>query len=103
MWDAMEKVFASDPASPFALAMALALRERSPPPAQKARVGQAMARHPSCQVRGAALVLDNSAPAAQAALRSSCWFLQATALGILAKLGAGIDPGAPLPSFLRVP
>lgn len=103
MWDAMEKALTSDPASPFALAMALALRERSPPPAQKARVGQAMARHPSCQVRGAALVLDNSAPAAQAALRSSCWFLQATALGILAKLGAGIDPGAPLPSLLRVP
>ncbi|HEX5769196.1 MAG TPA: hypothetical protein VFX94_13260, partial [Burkholderiales bacterium] len=103
MWDAMERTLVSDLESPFAIAMALALRERPAPPVQNARITQALARHRSCQVRGAALVLDSSAPAAQAALRSSCWFLQATALGILAKLGAGIDPGTPLPSFLRVP
>ena len=103
MWAAMERALVSDPASPFAIAMALALRERPPPPAQNARISQALARHPSCQVRGAALVLENSAPAAQAALRSSCWFLQATALGILAKLGAGMDPATRLPSFLRAP
>jgi hypothetical protein len=54
-------------------------------------------------VQGAALVLADSAPAAQAALRSSCWFLQAAALGILARLGAGTDPGTRLPSFLRAP
>jgi hypothetical protein len=62
---------------------------------------RALESHPSCAVRAAAVVLENSAPAAQAALRSSCWMLQATALGVLAKLGADADPGAPLPSFLR--
>ena len=103
MWDAMERTLVSDLESPFAIAMALALRERPAPPAQNARITQALARHRSCQVRGAALVLENSAPAAQAALRSSCWFLQATALSILAKLGAGMDAEARLPSLLRAP
>jgi hypothetical protein len=101
MWSSMESALHSDPANPFALPMALALRERPAPAAQLARLVQAMAHHPSCGVRAAALLLDNSAPAAQAALRSSCWFLQATALGILGKLGAGIDPGTALPSILR--
>ena len=104
MWSAMERVLSADPATPFALPMALALRERPPPPAQLHAITQAMGRsHPSCAVRAAAVVLENSAPAAQAALRSPCWLLQATALGILDKLGAGIDPDARLPSFLRRP
>jgi hypothetical protein len=52
-------------------------------------------------VRGAALALDGSALVAQAALRSSCWLLQASALRTLQKLGVSPDAGAMLPSFLR--
>ena len=101
VWNAMEAVLGAEPASPFALPMALALRERPAPPAQLGRLTRAMARHPSCAVHAAGVVLENSQAAAQAALRSSCWLLQATAIGVLGKLGAAVDPEARLPSFLR--
>ena len=101
MWTAMETVLHADRASPFALPIALALRERPAPPEQLDRITHALALHPSCAVRAAAVVLSNSAAAAQSALESSCWLLQATALRILGTLGAKPRPDADLPSFLR--
>jgi hypothetical protein len=100
-WTAMERALAADPASPFAFAIAGALRERPAPQPQLQRILSALQGHPSCAVRSAALRLQGSAPAAQAALRSSCWRLQATALELLGKLGADVEAGAQLPSFLR--
>jgi hypothetical protein len=101
MWAAMERVMRADPASPFAMPIALALRERPAPAAQLDTVTRALARHPSCAVRAAAVVLENSAAAAQTALRSSCWLLQASALRVLQKLGEAPPRSAPLPSFLH--
>ncbi len=101
MWEAMERVLQADPASRFALAIALALRERPAPAAQLHAIIQALARHPSCAVRAAAVVLENSAAAARTALRSSCWLLQATALRVLGKLGDAAPPEAALPTFMR--
>jgi hypothetical protein len=101
MWTAMETVLHADRASPFALPIALALRERPAPPEQLDRITRALALHPSCAVRAAAIVLSKSAAAAQSALESSCWLLQATALRILGELGAKPRPDARLPSFLR--
>ena len=103
MWSAMEQLLDADAQSPFAMAIALALRERPAPRAQLRRIVQAMRRHHSCMVRSAALLLENSARAARASLSSSCWLLQATALAVLDKLGAPIPADAPLPSFMRRP
>jgi hypothetical protein len=101
MWTAMERVLAVDPASPFAFAIASALRERPAPAPQLQRIVGALQGHRSCAVRAAALRLQDSAPAVQSALHSSCWRLQATALELLGKLGLDVDRSAPLPSFLR--
>ena len=101
IWEAMERVLRADQASPFALPIAIALRDRPPPPEQLDRIARALAGHPSCAVRAGAVVLSNSAAVAQSAMHSSCWFLQATALRILAKLGVTPPADADLPSFLR--
>ena len=101
MWTAMETVLHADRESPFALPIARALRERPAPPEQLDRITHVLALHPSCAVRAAAVVLGNSAAAAQSALESSCWLLQATALRKLGELGAKPRPDADLPSFLR--
>jgi hypothetical protein len=60
-----------------------------------------MQKHASCAVRAAALALENSAVAAHAALRSTCWLLQARALELLGKLGVPVEADELLPSFLR--
>ena len=109
MWDAMERVLAAEPATPFAGAIIVALRERSAPPQQMERVLAALDAHPYCGVRAAALRLRGSAgsardtaiTAAQAALRSPCWRLQATALAVLRQLGAAPADRTRLPTFLR--
>jgi len=109
MWDAMERVLAAEPATPFAGAIAVALRERPAPQQQMELILAALDAHPSCGVRSAALRLrggagaarDTALTAAQAALRSPCWRLQASALAVLRPLGVVPDPGALLPSFLR--
>jgi hypothetical protein len=70
-------------------------------------------RHPSCAVRSEALALRHALAvdaasrtaakvAAQAALRSSCWRLQAEALAVLEGLGVAPQAGISLPSFLGV-
>jgi hypothetical protein len=101
MWNAFEAVLREHRHTPYAGAIAGALHARRAPPAQMRRLLERFAAHPSCAVRTAGLALDGSADAAQAALRSSCWRLQARALRILEKEGvAPQEPGA-LPPFLR--
>ena len=62
---------------------------------------QKMESHPSCSVRAAALRAAGSVEAAQAALHSSCFRMQAAARAVLARAGVAPDPAAPLPPFLR--
>jgi hypothetical protein len=101
MWDAFEWALRETPASPFAGAIAGALRARPAPEAQMRRLAGRLAEHPSCAVRSAALALDGSVEAAQTALRSTCWRLQSAALSILEQKGvAPREPGA-VPAFQR--
>jgi len=107
MWTEMERLLAGDPATPFAGAIAGALRERAAGAPRMQRILQIFDRHPRCSVRAAALSLrsaaagDALASLARGALRSPCWRLQAAALAVLERLGAAPDADAPLPSFLR--
>jgi hypothetical protein len=101
MWNAFERVLAAQPGSPYARPIAGALGERPAPQPQMQRLVARLAAHSSCSVRTQALALERSAGAAQAALRSSCWQLQARALRILGELGvvpASLDA---VPEFLR--
>jgi hypothetical protein len=101
MWDAFEGMLRESPDTRYAGPFAGALRARPAPAVQMRRLLDRLAVHPSCAVRTAALALDGSAGAAQAALRSSCWQLQARALRILEQEGvAPREPGA-VPPFLR--
>jgi hypothetical protein len=97
MWDGMERMLES----PYAGAIAGALRARPAPAPQMQRMVERLAASPLCSVQVSALVLANTAGAAQRALRSGCWRLQARALQLLDGLGvAPEDPGA-VPGFLR--
>jgi hypothetical protein len=109
----IENVVRSDAATPFAAALLGALRERPAPPPQMVRILDGFDRHPSCAVRSEALALRHALAvdaasrtaakvAAQAALRSSCWRLQAEALAVLEGLGVAPQAGISLPSFLGV-
>jgi len=109
MWAAIERALAEQPATPFAGAFAFALRPRPAPAPQMQRILRALEAHPACGVRAAALTLRSAAAdddatrerAAQAALRSPCWRLQAAAVNVLRRTGTAPDGAAPLPSFLR--
>jgi hypothetical protein len=100
MWDALEKVLREDPQTRYAGAIAAALRARPAPAAQMRGLVGRLAAHPSCAVRTAALELDGSVPAAQAALRSSCWQLQARALKVLKERGVAPEDASAVPGFL---
>lgn len=101
MWDAFSAVLRADPASPYAGIIAFAARHRRPPEAQARRLLALLAAHPSCGVRTAGLRLDGSVAAAQAALRSACWQLQAQALRILEARGIAPERLERVPPFLR--
>jgi hypothetical protein len=101
MWDGMERVLAARPATPFAGPIAGALRTRPAPAPQMQRLIGRLAAHPSCGVRVAALSLQRSAAAAQAAMRSDCWRLQARALTLLDELGVAPQNLDAAPGFLR--
>ncbi|HEX5093557.1 MAG TPA: hypothetical protein VFV84_12805, partial [Burkholderiales bacterium] len=101
MWDAFEQALDADPASPYAGLIAFALRERPPPEPQRQRLLARIAAHPSCSVRSAGLRLDGSVAAAQAALESSCWQLQAQALRLLEARDAAPADLSRVPAFLR--
>jgi len=101
MWDGFERVLAARPATPFAGPIAGALRARPAPAAQMERMLGLLSAHPHCSVRVAALSLGRSVPAAQAALRSDCWRLQARALQLLNDLGVAPENLEAVPGFLR--
>jgi len=103
MWDAFEGVLHDEPQSPYAGLIAGALRARPAPAVQMRRLIDRLAAHPSCAVRTAALALDGSSGAAQLALQSSCWRLQARALRILEESGVAPQTLGTVPSFLRDP
>ncbi len=117
MWNELEGVLQGEPATPFAGAFAFALRDRPAPAPQMQRIVRVLEAHPACSARAAALTLRNAvsdgsadgdasragiAAAAQAALRSPCWRLQAQGVVVLRRLGMAPVSAAPLPSFLRV-
>ena len=97
MWEGFERLANS----PYAGLIAGALRVRPAPAGQMRRLVGQLAAHASCGVRTAALSLDGSAAAAQAALRSSCWRLQARALLILRERGVTPASLDGVPDFLR--
>ena len=112
MWTALEGTLVAEPATPFAGPIAGALRVRPAPAPQMQRILKVLDEHPRCGVRTAALRLrhteaaddaarESTARAAQMALRSSCWQLQAAALDVLKRLGIAPSRDAVLPSFLR--
>jgi hypothetical protein len=101
MWNAFERVLQEDSASRYAGIIAFVLRARPPPEAQRLRLLARLAAHPSCGVRAAGLRLDGRAASAQAALRSSCWQLQARALRILQTRGVAPESLRRVPPFLR--
>ena len=112
MWTDIERTLAADPATPFAGALAYALRGRPAPPPAMERVLDALDRHPACGVRAFSLSLRERAArddatrgeamaAAQSALRAPCWRLKAAGLVVLERLGAVPGDTAILPRFLR--
>ena len=97
MWDGFERLAVTR----YAGLVAAAMRARPAPPEQMRRLIAQLSSHPSCGVRTAALSLDGSAVAAQAALSSPCWRLQARALRILRELGEAPQSLDGVPDFLR--
>jgi hypothetical protein len=103
LWNAFEQLLQADAASRYAGTIAFALRERPAPVPQMRRILARLSAHPSCGVRAAALRLDGTAAAAQAALRSTCWQLQARALLVLKDLGVAPESVRGVPPFLLAP
>jgi hypothetical protein len=101
MWREMEAFLAGDPSTPFAVDIALAQRARAAPAEQAGRIAGILDRHPRCGVRALALQVFPRREAAEAALRASCWQLQAAARGELRRLGVPLPRDAALPSFFR--
>jgi hypothetical protein len=93
------KLLAAQPPPQIAIAIARGLYERPAADTQMLVMQRALARHPSCAVRAAAVTLWPDERAARAALRSTCWRLQAAAVEALRKLGVESETTA-LPSFL---
>ena len=90
------RLLAAYPPPQIAIAMAQALYERPAADTQMLLVQRALARHPSCGVRAAAVRFWPEEREARAALRSTCWRLQAAGLQALSKLGLEAEAkGAP--------
>jgi hypothetical protein len=93
------RLLATHPPPQIAIALARALHERPAADTQMLVMQRALARHPSCGVRATALAFWPDERAARAALRSTCWRIQAAALEALRKLGVEVDTTG-LPPFL---
>jgi hypothetical protein len=112
MWQDIEQVLATQPETPFAGALAYALRGRPAPTAVMEKVLAVLDNHPRCNVRALSLSLRErianddasrarAAAAAQAALGAQCWRMAAEGLVVLERLGIAPERTAGLPSFLR--
>jgi hypothetical protein len=76
----MEELLERDQATPLAPWIALALQTRS---MKNEEILRRLDLHPSCGVRAAALEARDSVAAAEAALESPCWRLQAAARAVI--------------------
>ena len=112
MWNALEQALLAEPTTPFAVPLVDVLRGRVPPAAQALRLLRVLDAHPWCSVRAGALrlrhavTLGEASPeatiqAAQAAMESPCWRLQAAGRAALRQLGVAPVYGAHVASFLR--
>jgi len=106
LWNEIESALADDPAAPFAGAFLISLRARPAPAQQMERILRILDANPRCGVRAGALSLPGAAASADAsrahaALRSSCWRLQAQALSVLKRLGISPEGATALPTFLH--
>ena len=103
MWRELHEHLRENPDSRLAVDIAIALRQRPPPEAQAREIAALLETHPRCVVRVIALLARPEQAAAEAALRSGCWRLQAAGRGALARLGVPLPADAGLPTFLRGP
>jgi hypothetical protein len=87
--------------SPLAGWVAIALAQRPPPRALAEEIAALLDRRESCNVRALALRAWPTLAAAQSAVRSSCYRLQAAGAAAFARLGRPLPPDAVLPSFLK--
>lgn len=87
--------------SPLAGWVAIALAQRPPLAPQAEEIAALLDRRESCNVRALALRAWPTLPAAQSAVRSSCYRLQAAGVAAFARLGRPLPPQAVLPSFLK--
>ena len=109
MWTTLESVLSTEAATPFAGAIAAALRARAPPATRVDRILRMLDKHPRCSVRAATVLLRHATDAARAttiaaartALDASCWQLQAAGLRVLKDLEPPPEAGSRLASFLR--
>jgi len=99
IWQDIETILAEEPATPLGPWIARSLRKA--PGRHAENILRLLEAHPSCAVRAAALAARPTEPAAQDALRSSCWRLQAAAREALARMGVAPPAGVSLPTFLR--
>jgi len=70
-------------------------------PEQAEEIAALLAARGGCSARALALRAWPTLPAAEAALRSSCFRLQSAGVAAFARLGAALPANASLPSFLR--
>jgi hypothetical protein len=96
-WMELTTLLQSEPATPLAGWIAVALARR--PPAEPAPIAALLAQRESCNVRALALRAYPTPAAAEAGLRSPCYRLQAAARAALAGLGRPVPRELPL--FLR--
>jgi hypothetical protein len=87
--------------SPLAGWVAIALAQRPPSAAQAEEIAALLDRRESCNVRALALRAWPTLPAAQSAVRSRCYRLQAAGAAAFARLGRPLPSEAILPSFLK--
>jgi hypothetical protein len=99
--DAMWRELRGKVDTPLAGWVAIALAQRPPPAAQAEEIAALLDRRESCNVRALALRAWPALPAAQSAVRSSCYRLQAAGAAAFARLGRPVPRDAVLPSFLK--
>jgi hypothetical protein len=99
--DAIWRELRAEVDSPLAGWVAIALAQRPPRAAQAEEIAALLERRESCNVRALALRAWPTIPAAEAAVRSSCYRLQAAGAAAFARLGRPVPPDAVLPSFLK--
>ncbi len=86
-WPLMEELLDREPDGPLAIYVGDSLMIHPVTDRQREKLLDQLDRHSSCAVRAAALEARDSPAAAQAALGSSCWRLQAAARAVLERAG----------------